>query len=65
MTKRIAGCGGSTHGGLPVDVDRTQSLLREAREQNGRIRQLIETTGRIVARSRELLARLSGRLSKD
>jgi hypothetical protein len=46
-----------------TDGDRTpqSALFQEARERNTRSQQLIEGTIRIIARSRELLSRLSGR----
>ena len=37
-----------------------KNLLVEVHEQNTRLKQLIDATVRIVARSRELLSRLGG-----
>ena len=46
-----------------MDSERTQqsALLQELREQNTRLQQLIDATGRIIVRSQALLARLRGR----
>ena len=43
-------------------MDGDKNLLLEVREQNTRLKQLIDATVSIVARSRGLLSRLGGRV---